>query len=162
MLAFTASCIPSHRLVNDGDRYFEQCYGADFSPTVEARRKEECWQAWLAHYTRYQPAHRIDYAMRRVESLQQGDPAPGLPGLTSSSQQAQASADAQVALEGVVPLDPAIPAVTETVPKVDIPNGCLEACNRFESQCVAQCPADSVNCRNGCTRDRAICLGGCH
>lgn len=147
-------------MVHAGDRYFEQCYGADFSPSVEPLKKEACWQAWLAHYTRYQPAHRIDYAMRRVEALQGGELGPTLPGMTHDA--AQLDVDAQVALESVVPLDPAIPAVVAANPEVEVPNGCLSACNLFEAKCIEQCPVESTNCRNGCARDRAICLGGCH
>jgi hypothetical protein len=148
-------------MVHDGDHYFEHCYGADFDRRVTPAQNEACWQAWLAHYTRYQPAHRIDYAMRRVEALQAGESPLKLPGLS----------------RGVAPeVDPEHQSLLETAqtgvpPKLAmkssdagapaIPNGCLDTCNAYEAHCVAECP-DDVECRHGCTRERAICLGGCH
>src|SRR5262245_32189465 len=67
LLAFAAGCIPSHRIVHEGNRYFEHCYGADFDVRVTPAQNLACWQAWIAHYNRFQPSQRVDYAMRRVE-----------------------------------------------------------------------------------------------
>jgi len=75
------ACVPSHRVVAEGDYYFEQCYGRDFEPRAFDREREACWESWLAHYTRHQPASRVDYALRRVEDLQAGGPQPALPGI---------------------------------------------------------------------------------
>jgi hypothetical protein len=142
--------------VHDGNRYFERCYGADFDPALSTRQKEACWQAWIAHYTRHQPAHRVDYALRRVEAFQNGEPPPGLPGL---SPWARAPAD-DAKLASLVHYAPY--ATGGDGDGGPIPNGCLEACNTFEANCSAACPDDNVSCRNGCIRERSICLGGCH
>lgn len=150
--------------MHDSDLYFERCYGADFDRQVAPAKKEACWQAWLGHYTRHQPAHRVDYAMRRVEALQNGEPLPTLPGLAGASGN-QVPVDPNLSnLVGAGA--PRLAAVSTTTdggaPLNEIPNGCLEACNTFESSCVSECPSSSVNCRDGCSRERAICLGGCH
>jgi hypothetical protein len=162
LLALLAGCIPSHRIVHDGNRYFEHCYGADFDRRVTPTQNEACWQAWLAHYSRYQPPHRVDYAMRRMETLQAGEPALKLPGLARS-------------MDGDV--DPEQQALLETAragapPKLEmkagdagapgIPNGCLATCDAYETRCASDCPENRIECRHNCTRERAICLGGCH
>lgn len=139
--------------MHDGDRYFEHCYGADFDPRVTPRQKEACWQAWIAHYTRHQPPPRVDYALRRVEAFQDGEPAPALPGLSPA---ARPPVD-----------DRKLASLVHTADYGDaggaeVPNGCLEACGNYEARCVAACPADNTSCRHGCTRERSICLGGCH
>jgi hypothetical protein len=142
-------------MIHDGDRYFEYCYGADFEPRLSAMQKEACWQAWIAHYTRHQPAQRVDYAMRRVEALQSGEPLLSLPGLRTHEAGATALASSAQVL-------PAASPGSATAEAGTVPNGCLEACIAYEAHCLDQCPEDSVSCRHGCTRERAICLGGCH
>jgi hypothetical protein len=153
LLALGAACIPSHRLVHDGDRYFEQCYGADFDPDLSKRQKEACWQAWIAHYTRHQPPQRVDYALRRVEAFQSGEPPLALPGLTPGTPAPMD--DRQLA--SLVHY-----AASDATDGGQVPNGCLEACAAYEARCVTDCPEDNVSCRHGCTREQAICLGGCH
>jgi hypothetical protein len=157
LLALGAACIPSHRLVHDGDRYFEHCYGADFDPRLAVGQKEACWQAWIAHYTRHQPTQRVDYALRRVEAFQSGEPALALPGLATSAQ--TAAADGKLA-SLVHNADYGSSGDTDGGPGS---NGCVEACSAYETRCLDACPeAEQANCRLGCTRERSICLGGCH
>lgn len=148
--------------MHDGDLYFERCYGADFDRRVDPQKKEACWQAWLGHYTRHQPAHRVDYAMRRIEALQNGEPPPTLPGLAGGSgNQVPVALGQEELLAGAAPRLASTDTDAGSLSS-EIPNGCLAACNTFESTCVSECPSGSVNCRNGCSRERAICLGGCH
>lgn len=161
LLALGAACIPSHRLVHDGNRYFEQCYGADFDPQTEPAQKEACWQAWMAHYTRHQAASRVDYAMRRIEALQSGEPPPSLPGLGKQAPQS-VSADGGPLASIQYGTASQLRDEGDAGAGNAIPNGCLEACNAYEGRCVSRCPTDSVNCRPGCSRERVICLGGCH
>jgi hypothetical protein len=162
LLALGAGCIPSHRLVHDGNRYFEHCYGADFNPRVTPIQKEACWQAWIAHYTRHQSAQRVDYALRRIEALQSGAEPPSLPGVTASRPAVLAADEAHLAnlTHGMTPPGSTLPAPEAGAE--EIPNGCLEACNTYERRCLSECPERNVNCMQRCTRERAICLGGCH
>lgn len=163
VLAAFGGCIPSHRIVYEGDRYFEHCYGADFDPRVTPEQREACWEAWLAHYTRYQPAHRIDYAMRRTESLQAGEAPLALPGLPGQTSQVPVG-DEHAALLKTAQLgvQPSLPGGDEAADAGEIPHGCLAACDRYEARCLSECETVSVACRRGCTRERAICLGGCY
>jgi hypothetical protein len=142
--------------VHEGNRYFEHCYGADFDVRVTPSQNLACWQAWVAHYNRFQPAQRVDYAMRRVEALEAGEPPlrlPGLPGSAAANTIPPSSNELKTA-QG----QPS--AAASTIPT--ILNGCLEACNGYEGRCVEACEPNAVNCRNGCNRERSICLAGCY
>lgn len=156
-----SACIPSLRVVHDGNRYFERCYGADFDPRIPEAEKELCWQAWLAHYTRHQPAQRVDYAMRRVEALMAGEPAPVLPGVGDAQPNVAPSPEI-IAELGTLHGAAATSQAPASEKPPGVPNGCFSACNAFEHDCVAICSPDDGECRRTCSREREICLGGCH
>jgi hypothetical protein len=164
LLVLAAGCIPSHRIVHQGDRYFEHCYGADFDRRVTPVQNEACWQAWIAHYTRHQPAHRVDYAMRRVEALQAGEPALRLPGMQQSGVVVDVDPAQQAMLASAQQANqPKLENSPESEGgKVSVPNGCLDACNGYEGRCLGGCESNNVSCRHDCARERAICLGGCY
>lgn len=152
-------------MVHEGNVYFEHCYGADFNVRRTDTEREACWNAWLAHYTRHQAAHRIDYAMRRVEAIQSGEPALSLPGMDARSAQGHQSFEAAglVTLQGPragaevsTVLDPSAPTAGALV------NGCAEVCRADAASCGSQCPADAATCQRGCARDQAICEAGCY
>lgn len=149
-------------MVHEGNGYFEKCYGADFSPQRSDAEREACWNAWLAHYTRHQPAHRIDYAMRRVEALQAGEPALGLPGLSPSPPPFVLSAGSEaVTVQGPrAGAEAATRLQTSEAPQVE--NGCESMCRIYEARCLVPCPERSGACADGCEREKAICLGGCY
>jgi hypothetical protein len=162
LLAFAAGCIPSHRIVHDGDRYFEHCYGADFDRRVTSGQNEACWQAWLAHYSRYQPAHRVDYAMRRIEALQGGETELKLPGLSREPPVQADPAQQELLQNAQSGAPPKLAAIDSDASTPAVPNGCLDTCAGYEAHCVSECPGDETACRHRCIRERAICLGGCH
>lgn len=149
-------------MVHEGNGYFEKCYGADFNPKRSDTEREACWNAWLAHYTRHQPAHRIDYAMRRVESLQAGESALGLPGLSPSPAPFVISSGSEaVTVQGPrAGAEAATRLQTEEEPSVA--HGCTGMCQIYEARCLTPCPERSGACAKGCEREKAICLGGCY
>jgi hypothetical protein len=152
-------------MVHDGDTYFERCYAADFQVRLSQEQKEGCWQAWLAFYTRHQPAHRVDYALRRIEALQNGEPTPELPGSAQTPLVLPplASADASIAAP-----DP--PATTRSLSIIstmegdagEVPNGCKTYCEGYQSACNARCHEGTLACFHGCEQERTICLHGCY
>lgn len=143
-------------MVHEGDIYFERCYSADFAEQLANTQREACWQAWLADYTRFQPAHRIDYAMRRIEALQNGEPLPKLPGLSSGPQDLALMS----ALDGGVG-EGRLSPVMEGDGAV-VPNGCGHFCDAERAHCDARCPPQDRACVQTCERERAFCLHGCH
>jgi hypothetical protein len=163
VLVASLGCAPSHRMVHDGNVYFEDCYGGDFNPQVTDARREQCWNAWLAFYTRHQPAHRIDYAMRRVEALQSGEPPLGLPGITPGTPlEAEDESGGLVTVEGPRAGAEAATLLDRHAVAEGVPHGCQAACAGNETQCLEKCPPDVLACRDICMRDRAICLHGCY
>jgi hypothetical protein len=156
----TSSCAPSFRLVHEGDRYFERCYGADFDGKVVATQKEACWQAWITYYTKHQPAHRVDYALARIESLQNGEPIPTLPGFTTepATPVAKELDEADAAASNVS----SQMLATMSPDAGPVPNGCLHFCNEYESDCNARCDHGSLACSSNCERERGLCLRGCY
>jgi hypothetical protein len=149
-------------MVHDGNVYFEDCYGSDFNPDVTDAQREQCWNAWLAFYTRHQPAHRIDYAMRRVEALQAGEPPLGLPGITPGTPLEPAGDDALVTLEGPRAGAEAATRLDQHASPTGVPHGCQATCSAAETQCLDKCPPEVLACRDLCMRDRAICMNGCY
>jgi hypothetical protein len=148
-------------MVHEGNVYFEDCYAGDFNPRVSDGDREACWNAWLAHYTRHQPAHRIDYALHRVESLQAGEPPLALPGISVDA--VAAPIDTQT--EGLATLQgtgkgPEVSTVLQQS-AVPVAHGCGAACSDLERVCLEKCQ-DNVGCQDGCLRDRAVCMGGCY
>jgi hypothetical protein len=143
--------------VHQGDRYFERCYGADFDAKVPVTKKESCWQAWITYYTKHQPAHRVDYALARIESLQNGDPLPTLPDLASEpSRPAEHDTDAAAS-------DVSSQILVTMAPDAGpVPNGCLHFCNEYESDCNARCDRGSLSCSANCEHERGLCLRGCY
>jgi hypothetical protein len=153
-------CAPSHRMVHEGNVYFERCYGADFEAKVPAQQREACWTAWLAHYTRHQPSHRVDYAMRRIENIQAGESTLELPGLKGG--QNKPSMDPKVGK--VAHGEHAFAVVQEPAdagPEI-LKHGCSEVCDGYEAQCAMACPRDLVSCHNVCARENKICRAGCY
>jgi hypothetical protein len=151
-------------MVHDGNVYFEDCYGGDFNPQISDAQREQCWNAWLAFYTRHQPAHRIDYAMRRVEALQSGEPPLELPGITPgvSADDSLGTGGGLVTLEGPRAGAEAATRLDQHASAAGIAHGCQGACSGGETECLGKCPPDVVECRDICKRDRAICMNGCY
>jgi hypothetical protein len=151
-------------MVHDGNGYFEHCYAADFNPKLNEEQREACWNAWLAHYTRHQPAHRIDYAMRRVESMQAGEPSLALPGLPQPGGQLPAVTGSDSELVTVQGPRAGAEAATRLQPSVEraVANGCAALCDRYQDSCIAACAQHTTACSAGCERENAICRGGCY
>ena len=83
-LAF-AGCGTSLRMVHQSNVYFERCHGADYDPTLRSSDRRACWAAWLEHYPEGQPPDRVDYALQRLEAIDQGNGAEPLPGVPSAT-----------------------------------------------------------------------------
>ncbi|MFT3921088.1 MAG: hypothetical protein QM778_01005 [Myxococcales bacterium] len=159
------ACAPSHRMVHDGNVYFEHCYGAEFNAAVTPMEREACWNAWLADYTRHQPAHRIDYAMRRVEAIQAGDQTLKLPGISTgpSSPPTDPSVSSHMRLRSAhVGAEVATTMHAEDAGVSAVPHGCHTVCKEYQQHCQANCPPDSPDCRLLCAREEAICSQGCY
>ncbi len=159
------ACAPSHRMVHDGNVYFEQCYGAEFNQRVSPELREACWMAWLANYTRHQPAHRIDYAMRRVEAIQTGDQTLFLPGVSGGVSRPPIDSHVAVkarAYQAHLGANVATTVQQEGQDAATPPHGCEASCENLQAECNTTCPPDAPPCQALCKRDAAICRRGCY
>ncbi len=151
-------------MVHEGNGYFENCYAADFNPKVDQTQREACWNAWLAHYTRHQSAHRIDYAMRRVEALQAGEPSlqlPGLPQVGGQLPSVTSSGSELVTLQG--PRAGAEAATRlQASASSSVAHGCTGLCDAYQARCLTSCTERVGACVEGCEREKSICRGACY
>ncbi|MFM2417143.1 MAG: hypothetical protein RL385_1866 [Pseudomonadota bacterium] len=142
-----AACLPSHRLVADGNRQFERCYGTDFEVRATDAERELCWSTWLARHTRHQAASKVDYALVRIESLTGGVALAPLPGMGG-------------------PVDGGAAAPPRSAPEhlfdAGLPSGCEPACDHALSSCEMHCTARDLACQRVCATERARCIDGCH
>ena len=150
-------------MVHQGNIYFEHCYGADFDPQIPAAEKEVCWTTWLAHYTRHQPGHRIDFALRRVEGLQMGEAMPPLPGIDPNAPKT----DPGDWPPSVGSTGPALARMDGEEPSqegdgAEIPHGCETICQSERDECGRKCAESRDWCSKLCDREQALCTGGCY
>jgi hypothetical protein len=68
------ACGPSVQTIYEGNVRFEHCYRLDLDTAKAPSHRHACWRNWLQVYTYAQPRDRIEYARRRVRSLEVGDP----------------------------------------------------------------------------------------
>ncbi len=67
------TCGPSVQTIYEGNVRFEHCYRLDLDNTKAPSHRHACWRSWLQLYTYAQPRDRIEYARRRVRSIEAGD-----------------------------------------------------------------------------------------
>jgi hypothetical protein len=71
--AVVQACGPSVQTIYEGNVRFEHCYRLDLDVNKAPTHRHACWKEWLAAYTYAQPRDRIEYARRRVHSIETGD-----------------------------------------------------------------------------------------
>ncbi|MBW2159293.1 MAG: hypothetical protein JRH14_04905 [Deltaproteobacteria bacterium] len=68
-LLVSIACGPSLKQAQRSTDYYEQCYGADFDPSVTPDQRRSCWSHWLAEQSENQPPELIRYANMRLQQL---------------------------------------------------------------------------------------------
>lgn len=71
--ACVVSCGPSVSSIYEGNIRFEHCYRLDLDPNIAPSHRETCWREFTRRYTYGQTRDRVDYARRRIASLEAGD-----------------------------------------------------------------------------------------
>lgn len=89
LAGFFVSCGPSVQSIYEGKVRFEHCYRLDLDERITKGHREACWNQWIGTYSYGQPRDRIEYARRRVRSLEMGDPEPPRLNLDSQRQPSQ-------------------------------------------------------------------------
>jgi hypothetical protein len=71
--AAVVGCGPGLEAMHESNLRFEHCYRLDMDPKIAPSHREHCWRDWTETYAEGQPLNRIDYARRRIVTLQSGD-----------------------------------------------------------------------------------------
>lgn len=175
LLAFVeAACGPSVQTIYEGNVRFEHCYRLDLDTTKTPSHRHACWRNWLQVYTYAQPRDRIEYARRRVRSLEVGDPDRPVLNVGQSR-----SAPRSWYLSGPAPVNPRAPppaivaageapgggepAVADAGPA---PPGeeCRTGCRAAWQNCLAPCSAADGGASADCGRcepDYLACMRRC-
>lgn len=174
-LLWAEACGPSVQSVYEGNTRFEHCYRLDFDVRITPSHREACWRSWLGSYTYGQTRDRIEYAKRRIRSLENGDPArPRLNlQLDGGGARATESSPAPTSVHAPPPptaqVAPADAAPADAGPEADAPGPpgteCLDVCRGEWKGCISACKADAgrghkAACR-ACDKDYRRCVQRC-
>jgi hypothetical protein len=177
-----ASCGPSLTTVREGTIRFEHCYRVDLEPQASAAQRRSCWQHWVASHTLGQPRDRIEYATRRLSSLDdRGGTSPELalgpehrpeerqfylvvPGPTSVHAPPPPIATVVQAAEPVESLDGgALPSERAKTgePKQPPAASCAGGCESAWTSCEASCASGKPRACETCKARYSKCMRGC-
>lgn len=71
--AATAACGPGLETMHESNLRFEHCYRLDMDPDIAGSHRLVCWRDWTQTYAYGQPRDRVEYARRRIITLESGD-----------------------------------------------------------------------------------------
>ncbi len=163
-------CGPSVQVLHEGSVRFEHCYRLDLDPAIAPPHRKACWKAWQERYSYGQSRDRLEYADRRIDSIERGDPPPGLQLDSGAPEPAAAESPTDphappppVArpVDGITPFDetPSVPHSAET--KDGVPgDACAATCREGRRQCLPSCKPDQPeDC--GCETKYRACMIAC-
>lgn len=122
---------------------YEQCYGADYDPSVTLEARRACWTDWLRDRVETDPPERVRYAEMRLEQLGSDGTTRPIPDPT-----------------------PEPPATYEheyprTPPSGYPTSGCTPLCNDRWAGCNTRCAMKDKDCTMACEAAYRTCTGGC-
>jgi hypothetical protein len=164
------SCGPSVQVLHEGSVRFEHCYRLDLDPAIAPLHRKACWKAWQERYSYGQSRDRLEYADRRVSSIERGDPPPGLKLDVNAPRPAAAESPIDPhapppstarPVDGITPFDESssVPRAAESGDAIpgDV---CAETCREGRRQCLPTCQPDQPeDC--GCETKYRACMVGC-
>jgi hypothetical protein len=142
-LLLSIACGPSLKQAQRSTARYEQCYGADYDPSVTLERRQSCWSAWLHDRIETDPPERVRYAEMRLEQLSAGEPTRPIP---------DPEAEPRPTYEHKYPRSR--PAAYPT-------SACTPLCGDHWADCNAHCKMKDKDCTVACEAAFRICIGGC-
>ncbi len=159
------------QVLHEGSVRFEHCYRLDLDPAIATTHRKACWEAWQQRYSYGQSRDRLEYADRRIESIDRGDPPTGLK-LDSGPPEAAMpespidphAPPPRVArpVDGVTPYDEeGGPGARKVETAGEAPgDGCSDSCREARRQCLPTCAPDKPeDC--GCETKYRTCMTDC-
>jgi len=145
------SCGPSVQNIYEGNLRFEHCYRLDLDGRTAKEHRERCWQRWIEVYSFGQTRDRIEYARRRVRSIENGDV--DRPMLNVDSPEAREARQFYLSVPAPTSAHSPPPPIATHYYGPDKPPGpaapgdsCVSRCRSVRARCLADCgtgPAES-------------------
>jgi hypothetical protein len=142
-LLASIACGPSLKQAQRSTERYEQCYGADYDPSIALEQRQECWRAWLRDRVDGEPPERVQYAETRLDQLSSDGSVKPLP---------NPSAEPPPIYEHEYPRSP--PSIYPT-------SACTPLCNDGWAECNGHCVMKDKDCTVACEAAYRICIGGC-
>lgn len=137
------ACGPSPRQAQTSSERYEQCYGADYDPTVTLEQRQQCWGRWLELRVEDDPPERVHYAEMRLAQLAV-DPS------TRSIPKPEPS-----------PPPTYVHEYPRSPPSVYPSSGCTPLCNDRWAVCTSHCDMRDKDCTMACEAAYRICSEAC-
>jgi hypothetical protein len=177
-LALATACGPGLESLHASNVRFEHCYRLDMDPRIASSHRMVCWRDWTESYATGQSRDRVEYARRRIITLESGDSEL----LSIETQPARRQRIFSVVGEGAAKDAPmAAPAPTSahappprtaseqvtsppeaSTKAAPLPGAdCGNACGTAYGKCQADCGSDSDAC-TACREDFRDCMRSCY
>jgi hypothetical protein len=143
LLPLAPACGPSIQSIHEGSVRFEHCYRLDLDPKIAPSHRHACWDQWTRVYSYGQARDRVEYARRRIDELEAGDPDP--PELSLAEREKRPEREFYMSMPA--PTDAHAPPPPMATTPTEDPN---------QKQVV---PGDECIIR--CRKQRTACLGDC-
>jgi hypothetical protein len=142
-LLLSIACGPSLKQAQRSTGYYEQCYGADFDPSVTPDQRRSCWNRWLDEQSENQPPELVRYAEMRLQQLAVDGSTRPLP-----------SEDPEP-----------IPVIEHQYPRAPPGeyhrSGCVPLCHDRWAGCNTYCDMEDKSCVAACESEFRVCTDGC-
>ena len=142
-LIASLACGPSLQQAQASEERYEQCYGADYDPSVTLEQRQQCWRAWLDARVEGDPPERVRYAEMRLQQLAGDHSTRPLPNPTPS------------------PPPTYVHEYPRSPPSVYPTSSCAPLCNDRWAECNSHCQMKDKDCVMACEAAYRVCIEGC-
>jgi len=143
-LLVSIACGPSLKQAQRTIESYEQCYGADYDPSVTPEQRRDCWSVWIDEHSKDQPPERVRYAEMRLRQLAVDGSARPLP--TEDEPEPISSHEHEY---------PRAPPAEFHV------SSCNPLCDDWWAGCNSYCEMKDKSCVAACESEFRVCVDGC-
>jgi hypothetical protein len=171
--AWLAACGPGLETIHESNLRFEHCYRLDMDPRIAASHREYCWRDWNQTYAGDQPLDRIEYARRRISTLESGDSRPVsirretfgggrvFEEMDVASPTSRMAAPAPTSAHAPPPKTEPAPPQPEPVVGGRPGDACAVECNNALAECKRPCETKPGDCEQRCPEEYRGCMRRC-
>jgi len=143
LLAAASACGPSIQSIHEGSVRFEHCYRLDLDPKIAPSHRHACWDQWTRVYSYGQARDRVEYARRRINELEAGDPEPPVLSLGEQEKRPEREFYMSMPTDAHAPPPPMATTPTEEPTQKQVVPGdeCIIRCRTQRTSCLGECQA---------------------